>query len=74
MRLIFVAILCGCLIGLTVGCGGSSSNEVEMPTNPTPPPKNPPVFGSKSVDSNKNADQKRISPPPPRAGKTQPGR
>ncbi|MBU4273399.1 MAG: hypothetical protein KKA28_16190 [Planctomycetes bacterium] len=70
MRLIYVAIIGGCLLGLVAGCGGGS-DRVEMPTNPTPPPKNPPVFGPKSVDSKKDVNQKQLSLPPA-AGQAQP--
>ena len=69
MRLIYVAIIGGCLVGFLSGCGGS--DEVEMPTNPTPPPKNPPVFGPQSTDSKDGANQQRLTLPPA-AGKTQP--
>jgi hypothetical protein len=42
MRLISATFLGGCLLGLVVGCSGRS-NQVEIPKNATPPPKNPPT-------------------------------
>ncbi len=42
MRLIVVSILFGCLFGLIVGCGGGGGgDQVEIPKNPAPLPKNP---------------------------------
>ena len=70
MRLIYVAIIGGCLVGFVSGCGGGS-DEVEMPTQPTPLPKNPPVASPKSVDSKGGANQKQLTLPPA-AGQTQP--
>ena len=49
MRRIIVEVLGVCLLGLAAGCGGSQ--QVEMPTNPTPPPKNSVLTGSRAVNS-----------------------
>ena len=49
MRSILVTVLGGCLLGLIIGCDGRS-NQVELPKNPTPPPKTglSPIGGIKS--------------------------
>ena len=70
MRLIYVAIIGGCLFGLVAGCGGGS-DQVEIPDNPAPLPKNPPVASPKSADSQGGADSQGISLPPA-AGQSQP--
>ncbi len=72
MRLFFLAIVGGCLIGLAAGCGGGSSNKVEIPENPTPPPENPPVFGSQPAGNKIGADQQRL-PGDPGAQRPRPG-
>jgi hypothetical protein len=52
MRAILVSFLGGFLLFLVSGCGGS--DRVEMPTNPTPPPKNP-TFESPKTSSSQAA-------------------
>ena len=71
MRLIYVAIIGGCLLGLVAGCG-DGSDRVEMPTKPTPLPKNPPVASPKAVDSKGAADSKKLILPPGGPGQAQP--
>ncbi|NLF07360.1 MAG: hypothetical protein GX594_05195 [Pirellulaceae bacterium] len=61
----FLALIFGCLIGLAVGCGGSGSDKVEIPDNPAPLPKNPPVSSPAPGDVKPEADQKRLAPPMP---------
>ena len=68
MRLIYVAILGGFLFSVVAGCG--RSNRVEMPKNPAPMPKNPPVSAPKPADAKSSASQKQLSLPPA-AGQTQ---
>ncbi len=63
MRAIFTAFLGACLLGLMVGCGGGS-NRVEMPANPTPPPKNP-TFSSSGTPAGTEGGARRGVPPPP---------
>ena len=71
MRLIYVAIIGGCLFGLIAGCSGGSG-DVEIPENPAPLPKNPPVASPKAVDSKGTADSKKLTLPPGGPGQAQP--
>lgn len=64
MRLI-LAITCGCILGLAVGCGMESSDKVEMPDNPAPLPKSLPVSSPVSGDIKSDADQKQLPLSPP---------
>jgi hypothetical protein len=75
MRSTFVSLLAGCLLGLVV-CGGcGKADQVQAPTNPAPPPKNPsftspgpPPPPSPSPGANeakKDSSTRRAAPPPP---------
>lgn len=70
MRLLNYSILGGFLIGLTIGCSGGS-DQVEIPKNPSPLPKNPPVESPQPGDSKKDSEHKRL-PLPPTPGKMRP--
>ncbi len=60
MRLISASFLGGCLLGVIVGC--SSKPRVEVPTNPTPPPK-----GGMKLSGVSQGATKLPTPPPPGA-------
>jgi hypothetical protein len=63
MRVILISIVGGCLLCLA-GCGGSE--RVEMPKNPTPPPKD-------AVPMTAGAGGSRASVPAPVKGAHPPG-
>jgi len=63
VRAILVSLLGGCVLCLVSGCGGS--NDVEMPKNPTPAPKNAKLeCGNAAI-----TPPGKVNPPPAVPGK-----
>jgi len=52
MRRSIVGVVAGCLLGVVLGCGGSQ--QVEIPKNPTPPPKRNPTLGPATTNAEKS--------------------
>ncbi len=65
MRSIVVSFLFGCLFGLIVGCGGGGDG-VEIPKNPAPLPKNPPLGTAIAAPAGEGADGEQESGRPGR--------
>ena len=61
MRLIVVSILFGCLFGLIVGCGGGG-DQVEIPKNPAPLPKNPRMGTVSASPAGEGASGEQVPP------------
>ncbi len=61
MRLIVVSILFGCLFGLIVGCGGGG-DQVEIPKNPAPLPKNPRLGTASAAPAGEGAGGEQVPP------------